>query len=159
MPKTNVEIVQELLQGATKPEVVQRLVSPDAVYVSLTYDNPDLKKLMPWAGTHQDGPAAILKTFQDVNTFWKIEDLKVETAFGEGENVALFGRFTTHSVRLGKKFTSPFVVFAKVTDGLITFMQYMEDTFGTGSTFHARGVATFQGNPAGGEVEVGPTPV
>lgn len=159
MPKTNVEIVQELLAGATKPEVVDRLVAPDAVYVSLTYDNPELKKLMPWAGTHQDGKAAILKTFQDVNTFWHIEDFKIDTAFGDdGENVAVFGSFTTHSVVLDKKFNSPLCVFAKVKNGQITFMQYMEDTFGTGSTFHASGVARFQSNPAGGEVEVGPKP-
>src|SRR5258708_4982630 len=45
MPKTNIEIVRELLRGSTKSEVVNRLVSPDAVYVSLSYDNPDLKKL------------------------------------------------------------------------------------------------------------------
>lgn len=154
MSSTNVEIVQELLKGATKPEVVNRLVSPDAVYMSLTYNNPDLKKVMPWAGTHKDGQAAILKTFQDVNTFWTIKNLEVEDAFGEGENVALFGRFTTHSVKLDKKFTSPFVVFAKVNNGLITYMQYMEDTFGTGSTFRSGGAWKFQSNPAGGEVEV-----
>ncbi len=99
MSNTNVEIVQELLKGATKPEVVNRLVSPDAIYVSLTYNNPDLKKLMPWAGTHKEGPASVLKVFQELNTFWMIEDLEVQDAFGEGENVALFGTFTTHSVK------------------------------------------------------------
>ncbi|MEH1841426.1 MAG: nuclear transport factor 2 family protein [Nostoc sp.] len=154
MSNTNVKIVQELLKGATKPEVVNRLVSPDAIYVSLTYNNPDLKKLMPWAGTHKEGPASVLKVFQELNTFWRIEDLEVQDAFGEGENVALFGTFTTHSVKLDKKFTSPFVFFAKVKNGLITYMQYMEDTFGTGSTFRSGGTWKFQSNPAGGEVEV-----
>ncbi|WP_375513394.1 nuclear transport factor 2 family protein [uncultured Nostoc sp.] len=154
MSNTNVKIVQELLKGATKPEVVNRLVSPGAIYVSLTYDNPDLKKLMPWAGTHKDGPASVLKVFQELNTFWMIEDLEVQDAFGEGENVALFGTFTTHSVKLGKKFTSPFVFFAKVKNGLITYMQYMEDTFGTGSTFRSGGTWTFQSNPDGSEVSV-----
>ncbi|MBW4629668.1 MAG: nuclear transport factor 2 family protein [Brasilonema octagenarum HA4186-MV1] len=153
--KTNVEIVQELLKGATKPEVVNRLVSPDATYVSLTFDNPDLKKLMPWAGTHKGGgPASVLKVFQELNAFWTIEDLEVQDAFGEGENVALFGTFTTHSVKLDKKFTSPFVFFAKVKNGLVIYMQYMEDTFGTGSTFRSGGTWKFQSNPAGGEVEV-----
>lgn len=158
MPKTNVEIVQELLAGATDPEVVERLVSPDAVYMSLTYDNPALKKLMPFAGVHQDGKAAVLKTFQSVHTLWHIEDFKTDTTIGEGENVALFGSFTTHSVVLDKKFRSPWCVLAKVKDGLVTYMQYMEDTFGTGSTFHASGVAKYRSDPAGGEVEVGPTP-
>ena len=154
MSNTNLEIVQELLKGATKPEVVNRLVSPDAIYVSLTYNNPDLKKLMPWAGTHKEGPASVLKVFQELNTFWMIEDLEVQDAFGEGENVAIFGTFTTHSVKLDKKFTSPFVFFAKVKNGLVTYMQYMEDTFGTGSTFRSGGTWKFQSNPAGGEVEV-----
>ncbi|WP_138504962.1 nuclear transport factor 2 family protein [Nostoc sp. PA-18-2419] len=154
MSNINVEIVQELLKGATKPEVVNRLVAPEAIYVSLTYDNPDLKKLMPWAGTHKDGPASVLKVFQELNTFWMIEDLEVQDAFGEGENVALFGTFTTHSVKLDKKFTSPFVFFAKVKNGLVTYMQYMEDTFGTGSTFRSGGTWTFQGNPDGSEVSV-----
>ena len=155
MPKSNVEIVQELLKGSTNPEVVNRLVSPHAVYVSLTYDNPELKKLMPWAGTHQDGQAAILKTFQDVNTRWKIEDNEIGEIFGEGGNVAVFGRFTTLSVTLDKKFTSPFAILCKLEDGLVTYMQYMEDTFGTASTFRSSGTWTFKSDPAGGEEEVG----
>ncbi|MBW4592524.1 MAG: nuclear transport factor 2 family protein [Brasilonema angustatum HA4187-MV1] len=154
MSSTPVEIVQELLKDPTNPEVVNRLVSPDAIYVSLSYDNPDLKKLMPWAGTHKDGQAAILKTFQDVNTFWTIEEFDIQQIFGEGENVAVFGSFTVHSVKLDKTFISPFSVLAKVKNGLVTYMQYMEDTFGTGSTFRSSGTWKFQSNPAGGEIEV-----
>ncbi|MEH2445633.1 MAG: hypothetical protein V7K18_07590 [Nostoc sp.] len=54
MFSTPVEIVQALLKDPTNPEVVNRLVSPDAIYVSLNYDNPDLKKLIPWADTHRN---------------------------------------------------------------------------------------------------------
>lgn len=154
MKNTNIEIVQQLLAGATKPEVVNRLVSADAVYVSLTYDNPELKKLMPWAGTHEDGREAILKTFQAVNTFWTIEEFDIRDIFGSEENVAVFGSFTVHSVKLDKTFVSPIAVFAKLKDGLVTYMQYMEDTFGTGSTFRSGGSWKFQSDPDGGEVEV-----
>jgi len=154
MKNTNIEIVQELLEGATKPEVVNRLVSPDAVYMSLTYDNPELKKLMPWAGTHENGREGILKTFQVLNTFWTIEEFDIQDIFGSGENVAVFGSFTVHSVKLDKTFVSPFSVFAKLKDGLVTYMQYMEDTFGTGSTFRSGGTWKFQSDPDGGEVEV-----
>jgi hypothetical protein len=154
MSSTPVEIVQAILKNPTNSEVVNALVSPDAVYVSLSYDNPELKKLMPWAGTHKDGPAGILKTFQDLNTFWTIETFDIQQIFGEGENVAVFGSFTVHSVKLDKTFVSPFSVFAKVKDGLVTYMQYMEDTFGTGSTFRSGGIWTFQGNPDGSEVSV-----
>ncbi len=154
MSSTPVEVVQALLKDPTEPEVVNQLVSPDAIYVSLSYDNPDLKKLMPWAGTHKDGPAGVLKVFQELNTFWTIEAFDIQQIFGEGENVAVFGSFTVHSVKLGKTFISPFSVLAKVKDGLITYMQYMEDTFGTGSTFRSGGTWTFQGNPDGSEVSV-----
>jgi hypothetical protein len=154
MRATNVEIVRELLMGATKLEVVNRLVDPDAVYVSLTWDNPELKRLMPWAGTHKDGRSAILKTFQDVNTFWNVEDFDIRDIFGEGDNVAVFGSFTLHSVKLDKTFTSPFSIHAKLKNGRITYMQYMEDTFGTGSTFRSGGSWKFQSNPKGGEIEV-----
>ncbi|MEH2293339.1 nuclear transport factor 2 family protein [Nostoc sp.] len=154
MSNTNVEIVQELLKGATIPEVVNRLVSPDAVYMSLTYDNPDLKKIMPWAGKYNDGQAALLRTFQDVNIFWTVEEFDIQEIFSEGENVAVFGSFTLRSVKLDKTFTSPFSILAKVKDGLVTYMQYMEDTFGTGLTFRSGGTWKFQSDPAGGEVEV-----
>jgi uncharacterized protein len=154
MSSTPVEIVQAILNDPTNPDVVNPLVSPDAVYVSLSYDNPELKKLMPWAGTHTDGQASLLKTFQDVNTFWTIETFDIQQIFGEGENVAVFGSFTVHSVKLDKTFVSPFSIWAKVKDGLVTYMQYMEDTFGTGLTFRSGGTWTFQSNPDGGEVSV-----
>ena len=154
MPKANVQIVQELLAGATNPEVVNALVAPNATYVSLTYDNPDLHKIMPWAGTHKAaGPAAILKTFQDVNTFWTVEAFEPRQALGDGESVAEFGSFTLRSTKLDRVFTSPFASLATVKNGQVASMRYMEGTFGTGSTFRSGGAAKYQNDPARGEVE------
>jgi hypothetical protein len=155
MSVSNEEIVRELLAGATNREVVYRLMSPKSVYVSLTFDNPELKKLMPWAGVHDDGRQGTLSTFQTLNTFWSIDDFAITDIFSSGENVAAFGTFTVHSRRLDKVFVSPFSVHAKVKDGIVVYMQYMEDTFGTGSTFRSRGTWTFAGDPNGSEVEVG----
>lgn len=39
------------------PDVVNRVVAPDATYVSLNTENPELNKIMPWAGTSH-GPQA-----------------------------------------------------------------------------------------------------
>lgn len=152
--KTNIEIVQELLKGATRSDVVNDLVADDAVYVSLTYDNPDLKKVMPWAGMHKYGKAAILRTFQDVNRYWTVVEFDIQQIFGEGDHVAVFGSFTLRSTKLGKQFTSPFSILVTVKAGKVTYMQYMEDTFGTGSTFRSGGDWTFQSNPDGSEVTV-----
>ena len=110
---------------------------------------------MPWAGTHpQNGPAAVLKTFVDVNSYWTVVDFKPQQVLGDGENVAIFGSFTLKSKKLGKQFTSPFSVLATVKNGKITYMQYMEDTLGTASTFRSGGIWKFQSDPRGDEVEI-----
>lgn len=152
--KSNVEIVLELLKGATQSKIVNALVADDAVYVSLTYENPDLKKIMPWAGMHKHGKSAVLKTFTDVNRFWTVVDFDVQQIFGQGDHVAAFGSFTLRSTTLEKQFTSPFSILATVRDGKVTYMQYMEDTLGTGLTFRSGGKWICQSDPAGGEVEV-----
>ena len=147
------EIVRALLDDSTNPEVVHRLVAPDATYVSLNYDNPELKRIMPWAGTSA-GPQAVLDTYTRVNRFWRSEAFEIEELFGQDERVAVFGHFTYRSVTLGKAVTSPFAILARIEGGRITFMQFMEDTFGTAATFRTGGAATFHGDPDGGEVTV-----
>ena len=151
MAKTATEVVRTLLNDPTNPDVVRELVAPEATYVSLNFDNPELQRIMPWAGT-RTGPEAVLDTYTRVNRFWHSEAFEIGELFGEGENVAVFGRFTYRSVTLGKAITSPFAVLAKVNDGKITFMQFMEDTFGTASTFRSGGAVTYRSDPDGGEV-------
>ena len=145
------EVVRAILNDPTNPEVVHRLVAPHAQYVSLNFDNPELQRIMPWAGT-RTGPDAILDTYTRVNRFWHSEAFEIGELFGEGENVAVFGRFTYRSTTLGKAITSPFAILAKVRDGQVVFMQFMEDTFGTAATFRSGGVAMFRSDPDGGEV-------
>src|SRR6516165_1714254 len=48
MTGTPVDIVRRVLSD---PAVVKELVAEDSVYVSLNYQDEDLKKIMPWAGT------------------------------------------------------------------------------------------------------------
>ena len=145
------EVVRALLADPTDPDVVRRLVAPDATYVSLNFDNPDLRRIMPWTGTRK-GAEAVLDTYTRVNRYWRNEGFQVEQLFGEGENVAVFGRFTYRSTTLGRAATSPFAIRATVVDGRITFMQFMEDTFATAATFRCGGEAVFRADPEGGEV-------
>ena len=147
------EIVRTLLNDPTNPETVRKLVAPGATYVSLNFDNPELRQIMPWTGT-RTGPNAVLDTYTRVNRFWHSEAFEIVELFGEGENVAVFGRFTYRSVTLGKTVTSPFAILAKVQNGQVTFMQFMEDTFGTASTFRSGGMATYRSDPDGGEVSL-----
>ena len=145
------EIVRTLLDDPTNPDVVHRLVAPGATFGSLTCHNPDRPRLRPWAAP-PPGPTAVLDTYTRVNRFWHSEAFEIGELFGAGGTVAVFGRFTYRSVTLGKAITSPFAILAKVVDGQITFMQFMEDTFGTASTFRSGGVATYRSDPDGSEV-------
>ena len=153
MPATPIEVVRTLLGDPTNPDVVHRLVAPGATYVSLNFDNPELQRIMPWTGTGT-GPDAVLDTYTRVSRYWRSEAFEIGELFGEGENVAVFGRFTDRSVTLGRAVTSPFAILAKVRNGQITFMQFMEDTFATAATFRSGGVATYRSDPDGGEVEL-----
>src|SRR6267142_2565025 len=46
-------VLQEILQNTTNLKVLRQLMTPDVTYVSLNFDNPELKKVMPWTGTHK----------------------------------------------------------------------------------------------------------
>ncbi len=153
MTMSPTEVVRALLKDPTNPEVVHRLVAPDATYVSLNDDNPELQRVMPWAGTRR-GPEAVLDTYTRVSRFWRSEAFEVGELFGAGENVAVFGRFTYRSTVLGKPVTSPFAILAKVAAGRITFMQFMEDTFATAASFRESGSAVYRSDPDGGRVEL-----
>jgi uncharacterized protein len=147
------EIVQTLLNDVRNPDTVQSLCAPDVTYVSLNYSNPDLHKIMPWCGTGR-GVEAISRTFHEVSDYWNIDSFSPETVFEEGENVAVFGRFTYTSAKLRKSVTTPFAIFCKVNDGKVTYMQFMEDTFATAASFRSGGTWKFQSDPHGGEVEI-----
>ena len=153
MPHTLTQAIQKMLNDPTNPEVIDALVAPDATYVSLNYENAELKKIMPWAGTGK-GPQAVLSTYAQVGRYWKNEGIEIKDSVEAGENVAVFGSFTYRSNTLGEAITSPFCIFAKFKEGKIVYMQFMEDTFGTASTFRSGGTWNFRSNPEGPEVEL-----
>jgi hypothetical protein len=53
MPTNLTAVLQQLLQNTTNLKVLSKLMTPDVTYVSLNFDNPELKKVMPWTGTHK----------------------------------------------------------------------------------------------------------
>lgn len=146
-------VVLDFLSNTAPDKVeaaAERLVASDAVYVSLNFDNPELKKIEPWTGT-ATGPSAYSSTFLRVGSYWKIEDFSITDKLASGESVAIFGRFTYRSVEVGRVFTSPFSILAKVRDGKIVYFQFMEDTYASASSFRQSGswtVKTTKDTPA-----------
>lgn len=137
----SLSVVMEFLAN-TAPDKVEaaakRLAAPDATYVSLNFDNPELRKIMPWTGTNK-GPTAFSSLFMQVSDYWKIEDFTITTKIASGEDVAIFGKFTYRSVAVDQVFTSPFSIHAKVRDGKMTYFQFMEDTYASASSFRLSG--------------------
>lgn len=147
------EVLTSILENPTDLDKVRSLVAEDVTYVSLNYDNPDLHRIMPWAGTGR-GAERIVKTFVDVDRFWEKVDFRSEALFGDNEYAAMFGRFTYRSRVLGKMVTTPFSVFARVSNGKCTYLQFMEDTFATGASFRSGGAWTFRSDPDGSEITI-----
>lgn len=134
-------VVMEFLANTSPDKVeaaAERLAAPDATYVSLNFDNPELRKIMPWTGTNK-GPKAFSNLFLQVSDYWKIEDFTITTKIASGEDVAIFGKFTYRSVAVDKVFTSPFSIHAKVRNGKMTYFQFMEDTYASASSFRQSG--------------------
>ena len=47
MPASPIEVVGQWLQNLLDPEVINRVVAPDATYVSLNTEDLELNKIMP----------------------------------------------------------------------------------------------------------------
>jgi uncharacterized protein len=146
MSASPLEVVGEWLANLVDPEVVNRVVAPDATYVSLNTEDAELNRIMPWAGTSH-GPAAFLENLGTMFTRWENQAFNVTDMFGENENVAVFGDFRYKSHSLGKVVSSPFSILLKVVDGQVTYLQFLEDSYATASSFRSKGSWTVQTEP------------
>jgi ketosteroid isomerase-like protein len=152
--KTPLELLQSLLSSPTDIEHVRGLTTDDVVYVSLNFDNPELHKVLPWAGTNR-GPQSVVDAFKGIGKVWETKAFEVRDVIANENSVAMFGSFTYKTRTLGKEITSPFALLARVTGEKISYVQFLEDTFGTASSFRASGTWHFRGVATGGDVSVG----
>jgi ketosteroid isomerase-like protein len=147
MSASPVDVVGQWMQNLLDPEVINRVVAPDATYVSLNTQDTELSKIMPWAGTSY-GPQAFIGHLTMMFTRWENQAFNVTTMFASGENVAVFGDFRYKSHSLGKVVSSPFSILVKVVDGMVTYVQYLEDSYATAASFRQHGSWTVQTEPA-----------
>ena len=146
-------VLQELLQNTSNLKVLSQRMTPDATYVSLNFNNPELKKVMPWTGTHK-GPQALLEVFGAIQRFWKTLDFKVTDTIEQGSRVAFFGSFTYESNTTGKEITSPFGLLARFEGDKVAYVQFLEDSYGTAGSFKIGGKTRFHSDPSEQEIEV-----
>jgi uncharacterized protein len=146
-------VLQQLLQNTTNLKVLRELMTSDVTYVSLNFDNPELKKIEPWAGTHK-GPQELADVFGAIQRCWKTLDFKVTDTIEQGSRVSLFGSFTYKSNVTGKEITSPFALLARFEGDKVSYLQFLEDSYGTAGSFKTGGATRFHSDPSGKEVEV-----
>jgi ketosteroid isomerase-like protein len=146
-------VLQELLQNTSNLKVLQQLMTPDVTYVSLNFDNPELKRVMPWTGTHK-GPQELSDVFVAIQRFWKTLDFKVTDTIEQGSRVAFFGSFTYKSNVTGKEITSPFSLLGRFEGDKVACVQFLEDSYGTAGSFKTGGTTRFHSDPSGKNVEV-----
>lgn len=152
--KNPLELLQALLSNPTDLAHVRSLTTEDVTYVSLNFDNPELHKVLPWTGTNR-GPQSIVNAFNGIGRVWETKAFEVRDVLVNEHSVAMFGSFTYKTRTLGKEITSPFSLLAKVTNDRISYIQFLEDTFGTAGSFRAGGTWQFRGVATGGDVSVG----
>jgi ketosteroid isomerase-like protein len=145
--------LQDLLQHTTNLKVLRQLMTPDVTYVSLNFDNPELKNIEPWAGTHK-GPQELVDVFVAIQRCWKTLDFKVTDTIEQGNRVALFGSFTYKSNVTGREITSPYALLARFEGDRVAYLQFLEDSYGTAGSFKTGGATRFHSDPSGKEVEV-----
>lgn len=146
-------LLQAILSNPTDLAHVKRFTHDDFTYVSLNRENPELRAILPWAGTNR-GTEALVQTFIDVSRYWTVDDFRIEDSFENDGGAAIFGTFTYTSNTLGKTVTSPFSVLARGRDGKLSYVQFMEDTFATIRTFRESGIYRIKANPDGQEIEI-----
>ncbi len=146
-------ILRTVLSNPTDLEFVEQYTTDDFRYVSLNYGEPQVKRVLPWAGT-TDGVAGLVQAFMDVARYWTVDEFKIEDSFENEDGAAIFGVFTYTSKTLGKTVTSPFSVLARGENGKLSFVQFMEDTFATVRSFRESGTYHIMANPDGSEDDV-----
>ncbi|KXG50993.1 uncharacterized protein PGRI_065650 [Penicillium griseofulvum] len=153
--RTPVSVFYKVLNTQPDPDydLLKELVTYDCTYVSLTFDNPTLHGIMPWAGTHTNvGPQAFIDIFTRVGLYWDRGPFTIDYIFGDGGNVTAWGSFTATSRTLGKTVISPWAARAQVNSANQIFeFHWMEDTFTTASSFGSENsTKVFYSNPQGG---------
>jgi ketosteroid isomerase-like protein len=133
MTSSPTQLIQTLLANPVDLAVVKSVTTPDVIYVSLNENNPELKRYLPWTGTNK-GPESIVRTFESIGRVWETKAFEIRDVIEQGEKVAMFGSFTYRGRESGEEITSLFSLLAKVRDGRIYYVQFLEDTFGTSGT-------------------------
>src|SRR2546430_15758365 len=93
MTTSPAQVLQALLANPRDLTNVKSVTTPDVTYVSLSEDNPELKRYLPWTGTNT-GPEAMVRAFEGIGRAWETKAFEVRDVIVQDDKVAMFGSFT-----------------------------------------------------------------
>ena len=83
MTPSPAQVIQTLLANPLDLAIVKSVTTPDVTYVSLSEDNPELKRYLPWTGTNR-GPESIVRAFEGIGRAWETKAFEVREGRGTG---------------------------------------------------------------------------
>ncbi|HEX4447802.1 MAG TPA: hypothetical protein VH044_13730 [Polyangiaceae bacterium] len=76
MTTSAAQVLQALLANPRDLANVKGVTSPDVTYVSLSENNLELKRYLPWTGTNR-GPESIVRAFEGIGGAWETKAFEV----------------------------------------------------------------------------------
>src|SRR5207249_417169 len=84
--RSSAQVLQALLANPRDLTNVKSVTTPDVTYVSLSEDNPELKRYLPWTGTNT-GPEAIVRAFERIGRAWETKAFEVRDVIVQDDKV------------------------------------------------------------------------
>ena len=146
-------VLQQLLQNTSNLRALQQLMTPDATYVSLNFDNPELKKIEPWAGIHK-GRRPYLMSLRQSNASGKHSISRSPTLLSRVFVSPCSPFLRTDRTRPGRKSHRHSAFWRASRGDKVAYLQFLEDSYGTAGSFKTGGATRFHSDPSGREFEV-----
>src|SRR5207244_11356461 len=104
MTTSPTQVLQALISNPRDLTNVKSVTTPDVTYVSLSQDNPELKRYLPWTGTNH-GPEAIVRAFEGIGRVWETKAFEVREGLVQDDKVAMVGSVASRGRQCGHEHT------------------------------------------------------
>src|SRR2546430_79763 len=101
MTTSPAQVLQALLANPRDLTNVKSVTTPDVTYVSLSEDNPELKRYLPWTGTNT-GPEAIVRAFERIGRAWETKAFEVRDVIVQDDQGVQQAHGAVHRRRRGR---------------------------------------------------------
>src|SRR2546425_11743565 len=88
MTTSPAQVLQALISNPRDLTNVKSVTTPDVTYVSLSEDNPELKRYLPWTGTNR-GPEPTVPAFEGIRRARETKAFEIREVMAQADNGAI----------------------------------------------------------------------